>query len=60
MTYIRTHLPEEKTFRKMIVEQGETTVFKKFKKYSIITGSCESVKIWNEILYKFSKSKIRQ
>ncbi len=60
MTYIRTHLPEEETFRKMIVEQGETTIFKKFKKYSIITGSCESVKIWNELLYKFSKSKIRQ
>jgi len=60
MTYIRTNLPEVKEFEKMIVEHGETTIFKKYKKYSIITGSCESVKIWNELLYKFSKTKVRQ
>jgi len=52
MTYIRTHLPEPKELRKMIAEQGEVTIFKRYKKYGALEGCAESVCIVNEILYK--------
>ena len=49
MTYIRTILPEPDALRKMIAEQGEATIFKRYKKYDTLQGSAESTKIINEI-----------
>ena len=57
MTYIRTHLPEPEVLRKMIAEQGETTVFKKYKKYGSLLGCAESINIINEILFKYYNKK---
>lgn len=57
MTYIRTILPEPEELRKMIASQGETTIFKKYKKYECLQGSAESAKIINEILYKYYNKK---
>ena len=57
MTYIRTILPEPDVLRKMIAEQGEVTIFKRYKKYECLQGSAESTKIINEILYKHYNKK---
>ncbi len=57
MTYIRTQLPEPETLRKMIAEQGEATIFKRYKKYGSIQGSAESISIINEILFKHYNKK---
>ena len=51
MTYIRTHLPEPEELKKLIEEQGENTIFKRYKKYGSLTGCAESVYIVNQILY---------
>lgn len=57
MTYIRTQLPEPEALRKMIAEQGETTIFKRYKKYGSLQGCAESISIINEILFKHYNKK---
>jgi hypothetical protein len=57
MTYIRTHLPDPEYLRELIEQEGETAVFKRYKKYESLMGNAESVKIVTEILYKFYNSK---
>lgn len=57
MTYIRTQLPKPEALRKMIAEQGETTIFKRYKKYGSLQGCAESISIINEILFKHYNKK---
>lgn len=57
MTYIRTILPEPDVLRKMIEDQGEATIFKRYKKYETLQGPAESAKIINQILYKHYNKK---
>ena len=41
----------------MIAEQGETTIFKRYKKYGSLLGCAESINIINEILFKYYNKK---
>ncbi len=52
MTYIRTQLPEPEELKRLIEEQGENAVFKRYRKYGSLQGCSESVSIVNQILYK--------